>query len=53
MGKENDWCVNLTWLVDYDNAVKVLNGNFKNGSNGKKITASQFMPSIELSHGDV
>ena len=23
------WRVNLTWLVDYDNAIKVLNGNYK------------------------
>jgi len=30
MGKENgDWIVSLTWLVDYDNALKVLNGNFE------------------------
>jgi hypothetical protein len=24
------WRVSLTWLVDYDNALKVLNGNFSN-----------------------
>ncbi len=24
-----NWRVSLTWLVDYDNAIKVLNGNYK------------------------
>jgi len=27
---EIKWRVNLTWLVDYDNALKVLNGNYEN-----------------------
>ena len=41
-----------TWLVDYDNAVKVLNGNFKEGKI-TKFDPNRFMPSIELSHGDI
>lgn len=28
MGDDGGWRVNLTWLVNYDNAIKVLNGNF-------------------------
>tara|TARA_R110000868_G_C10972548_1_gene770448 strand:- start:31030 stop:31812 length:783 start_codon:yes stop_codon:yes gene_type:complete len=33
--KENNigWKVNLNWLVDYDNVLKVLNGNFEQQSN--------------------
>jgi len=30
MGIDSDWTVNLTWLVDYDNAIKVINSNYEN-----------------------
>lgn len=38
MGIDGKWNVNLTWLVNYDNAIKVLNGNYDNGNSSNKIT---------------
>lgn len=36
MGENNiGWKVNLLWLVDYDNFLKVQNGNYDNGSASK------------------
>lgn len=44
MGKENDWHINLTWLLNFDNAAKVLNGNYKN----KKQTKLTWNPSDDV-----
>ena len=43
MGKnDRGWKVDLTWIVDYDNAVKVLNGRYAG------VSSSTWLESIKL-----
>ena len=37
MGVDGKWRVNLTWLVNYDNALKVLNGNYSGNAKKNKF----------------
>jgi hypothetical protein len=46
MGEDGGWCVSLTWLVNYDNALKVLNGNFNN--NKKYTSVKDWVPGEDV-----
>jgi hypothetical protein len=35
-----DWAITPTWIVNYDNALKVLNGDFEEGKSTKNILAA-------------
>lgn len=37
--ERGDWRASLTWLVDYDNALRVLNGEFKSGADTDALFA--------------
>lgn len=38
-----EWKVNLLWLVDYDNLLKVLNGNYDQGSSKLDVWAKEWV----------
>lgn len=46
----NGWKASLTWLVDYDNALKVLNGNYANKEK-QNVLSDSFIEKLNQENG--